>query len=218
MSELSRWKSHFILTYDVEQYDFASWAREALGVEHLHRLHERPNLPESTDYVKAMEICRSELLVAFRLCRSLFRQFFELEVAPLFHTKNTQYQIPPVFRVHLHGGGTVSASHRDRDHGVASDRLNMWLPLTRVWGNNSLWIESPDGVQDPVCLDLGQAVIFDGPNLLHGSVFNDTGSTRVSLDCRFLPGHDSQQNRPVKEHAAHTGLLNAQAWQFGSKR
>ena len=80
--------------------------------------------------------------------------------------------------------------HRDKDFGVEDGRLNVWVPLTNVWGENSLWIESEIGAKDykPITLKAGQALIFDGVNLGHGSKIHTTNSTRVSFDFRYLPG------------------------------
>jgi ectoine hydroxylase-related dioxygenase (phytanoyl-CoA dioxygenase family) len=98
------------------------------------------------------------------------------------------YQVPPSFRFHFSRKGS-SSFHRDRDYGVDPAHLNVWIPFTRVWGSNSIWIESEEGKGDysPVSLEYGQALIFDGPNLCHGSVWNNTTSTRVSMDFRFSP-------------------------------
>ena len=64
------------------------------------------------------------------------------------------------------------------------------MPLTNVWGEISLWVESEIGAKDykPIILKAGQALIFDGVNLGHVSKVNTTNSTRVSFDFRFMPG------------------------------
>ena len=74
--------------------------------------------------------------------------------------------------------------------GVEDGRINVWVPLTPVWGDNSLWIESKvgSGQYEAVNMKPGQLLIFDGVNLRHGSRINSTSATRVSFDLRFLPG------------------------------
>ena len=37
---------------------------------------------------------------------------------------------------------------QDRDFGVEQGRLNIWVPLTKVWGDNSLWVESTIGAKN----------------------------------------------------------------------
>ena len=80
--------------------------------------------------------------------------------------------------------------HRDKDFGVEDGRVNVWVPLTEVWGDNSLWIENEVGTKNyrPIQMSPGQALIFDGVNLSHGSKINTTKSTRISFDFRALPG------------------------------
>ena len=59
----------------------------------------------------------------------------------------SSYQSPPSFRFH-YCGRSSSVFHRDKDFGVGDGRLNVWVPLTKVWGENSLWIESEIGAKD----------------------------------------------------------------------
>ena len=83
-----------------------------------------------------------------------------------------------------------SVFHKDRDFGVEEGRLNIWVPLAKVWGDNSLWVESKIGAKDfkPITMHPGQALVFDGVNLGHGSKINTTISTRISFDFRVMPG------------------------------
>jgi len=52
-----------------------------------------------------------------------------------------------------------------------------------------LWCESDYGLGDyaPMPVRYGEALLFDGGLLRHGSVPNDSGVTRVSMDFRFTP-------------------------------
>ena len=101
----------------------------------------------------------------------------------------TSYQSPTSFRFH-YCGRSSSVFHKDRDFGVEEERLNIWVPLTKVWGDNSLWVESVIGAKDftPITMRPGQALIFDGVNLGHGSKINTTISSRISFDFRVAPG------------------------------
>lgn len=84
--------------------------------------------------------------------------------------------------------------HRDVDYGVHFRALNLWLPVTAVFGTNSLWIGSETEYgrdATPAQLEIGEALIFDGANRWHGTVWNTSGYTRASFDWRFVP-----ENRP----------------------
>ena len=68
--------------------------------------------------------------------------------------------------------------------------MNIWVPLTKVWGDNSLWVESKIGANNfkPITMHPGQVLVFDGVNLRHGSKINTTNSSRISFDLRVMPG------------------------------
>lgn len=176
-----------IIKYDTEKYDFRAWASSVLGFEPLENIHERADLKAYEDVAAQINACRDELTSGFGHCKPIYMDFIQSVIAPFYGGVNS-YQIPPSFRFHFSGKGS-SAFHRDRDYGVNPGHLNVWIPLTQVRGSNSIWIESEEGLGDfsPIELEYGQALIFDGPNLCHGSVFNDTPSSRVSMDFRFSP-------------------------------
>jgi len=56
-----------------------------------------------------------------------------------------------------------------------------------VQDSATLWLESDYGRADyqPVPVQYGQVLIFDGGYLGHGSVANVSNMTRISLDMRF---------------------------------
>jgi hypothetical protein len=176
-----------IIEYDIRKYDFRAWASSVLGVEPLENIHERADLKIYSNVVAQINACRRELNKGFSHCKPVYVDFIQSIIAPLYNGVNS-YQIPPSFRFHFSGKGS-SAFQRDRDYRFNPTYLNVWIPLTRVWGSNSIWIESEGGAADfsPVELAYGQALIFDGPNLSHGSIFNDTPFSRVSMDFRFSP-------------------------------
>lgn len=100
-------------------------------------------------------------------------------------------QCPPTLRCQLADAVVPNGRrHRDDDYeGHQGEEINFWLPLTRVWGNNSLYVESSPGKADfqPLALDVGQFYRFHGGQCEHFTNANDTGSTRVSLDFRVIP-------------------------------
>jgi hypothetical protein len=116
----------------------------------------------------------------FRLVAEVIRKRYREPIA---------YQRIPTFRVHLPGNVAVGEFHRDRDYGHSPHEENYWLPLTRAWGTNTIWIESAPDREDyqPVALSYGQILLFDGANLKHGNQVNTTERTRVSMDFRVVP-------------------------------
>ncbi|MDE2366039.1 MAG: hypothetical protein KGM95_03805 [Betaproteobacteria bacterium] len=176
-----------IIEYDIRKYDFRTWAASVLDFEQLENIHTRADLQAYTNIVDQINACRRLLIQGFECFRPVYVHFIQSVIGPMFDGVNS-YQVPPSFRFHFSQKGS-SSFHRDRDYGVNPAHLNVWVPFMRVWGANSIWIESQEGKGDfsPVNLEYGQALIFDGPNLCHGSVWNDTPSSRVSMDFRFSP-------------------------------
>ena len=172
-----------ILEYDPSKYQFREWACQVLGVSSLEKAH-------ASDQVKTLNRSPTQNQLA-----NSFDQIFEnycLFVSDVIVDKIgkiTSYQSPPSFRFHYCGLGS-SVFHKDRDFGVEEGRLNIWVPLTKVWGNNSLWVESKIGAKDfkPITMRPGQFLVFDGVNLAHGSKINTTNSSRISFDFRVMPG------------------------------
>ena len=172
-----------ILNFNPENYKFREWACEVLGVACLENIHE-------IERIKALNRSptTNQLSELFPEIEDSYRSFV-LELLRDTVSGISSYQSPPSFRFH-YCGRSSSVFHRDKDFGVEDGRLNVWVPLTNVWGENSLWVESTIGAKNyrPIVLKLGQALIFDGVNLGHGSRINTTDSTRVSFDFRFMPG------------------------------
>ena len=172
-----------ILEYDSSRYDFRKWACGVLGATDLEKIH-------CVDKIKTLNMSptSNQLSKSFSSILETYQSFVS-EVLDKEFGGISYYQSPPSFRFHYSGLGS-SVFHRDRDFGVEQGRINVWIPLTSVWGDNALWIEEKEGADNhrPMVMDYGQMLLFDGVNIGHGSRINTTSSTRVSFDFRFLPG------------------------------
>jgi hypothetical protein len=181
--------SMLVLSYPLDRIDFRPWACSILAVERLEDLHLRPDPVPFANYVGRLNYYKNLLADNFA---AVVDQYLELAslVAPLFDGINLRQNVPS-FRCHLAGAGSASDFHRDGDpeYRITPGVINGWLPLTPVGGRNSLYIEVAPGSEDyrPVSLQPGEILIFDAYHLKHGSYANDTRSTRVSFDFRFLP-------------------------------
>ncbi|CAJ1379831.1 unnamed protein product [Effrenium voratum] len=116
------------------------------------------------------------------------RFMLELVVPMLGH--ELLYQCPPTLRCQMPGVVPMGRPHRDSDfaahHGA---EINFWIPVTQVWGSNSLQTESAPGREDfhPLQLGPGELVVFNGSRCLHYTLPNETDSVRVSFDFRVIP-------------------------------
>merc|ERR1712183_1130309 len=118
------------------------------------------------------------------------------------------YQRPPTLRVAMPAHKSTIGIHCDSDYDGHSDaEVNFLIPLTRVWGSNTLPLESSPGKGDfrPMELEYGEILRFNGNRCRHFTVPNDSGATRVSFDLRMLPfslqpaiGEDREWRRRFK--------------------
>jgi hypothetical protein len=180
-----------VFHYDTHRWRLRELVEDALGERALERLHELPPPDPAMSTIAHGRILAGRLRSALsEEALTAFAAFVYEVLPPVIDAPVLSHQVVPVMRVHMHGGHSISYPHRDRDWGQRADVWNLWLPFTDAWGSNSIWIESEEGAEDerPVELRLGQALVFRGADLRHGSVPNDTGSTRVSCDIRFARG------------------------------
>ncbi|KAH8055154.1 hypothetical protein JL722_8582 [Aureococcus anophagefferens] len=107
------------------------------------------------------------------------------------------FQREPSFRCHTPSPRPTGRPHTDADYGHQSAELNVWVPVTRASGANSLYAESAPGEGDYAAFDVdyGDAVFFWGNQCRHYTVANDSGAARVSIDCRVLPRSTTRTKR-----------------------
>jgi hypothetical protein len=98
------------------------------------------------------------------------------------------YQAVPTFRVQQPSNLAVAAYHKDRDYAHSQYEINVYLPFTRAFANNTIWTESEEDLKDfaPLEAEIGEGYIWNGSNLFHGNNPNDTGVSRVSIDFRMI--------------------------------
>jgi hypothetical protein len=180
-----------VITYDTNRYPFAALVRGHFRKD-LALLHEGApaiaRLEVGKDTATPMHewFYRGDETGSFnRLFLSIYHQFMREFAGPGAYL----YQKVPSFRVHLPGNVATGNFHRDSDFGHQEEELNILVALTPMAGENSVWVESERGRGDysPVTMDVGQALVFHGAVLSHGSLTNTTGKTRVSFDARILP-------------------------------
>lgn len=123
----------------------------------------------------------------------LYHRFIRNVIATQYGGK-ISYTNCPKMRVHLANTDSVSKWHRDVDVTNRPEQINVFLPFTDCFSTNTLWCESDYGKGDyqPISIRNGEAFLFDGGFLSHGTVFNATSTTRVSLDFRFAYANVNQ--------------------------
>lgn len=176
-------------TYDLKRYDFGSVLRRIYEIDDLSAL--APDVPlelltwqtdQATDF-------HATFYKEFDTeVKELYRQFVADFIPQVLGTKEFCFQRVPTFRVHFPGNVAVGSFHTDGDYNHEAGEVNFWVPFTRAWGTNSVWIETELGNSDfqPQELAPGQVLTFDAVHWNHGNKVNDTGATRVSFDFRCI--------------------------------
>jgi hypothetical protein len=156
-------------------HDYIQAKRRALG--HARRLTHRDNL--------TMRQLLQDLPDDSPFYR-LYRHFMLAVLAPLIG-RALSYSSHPKMRVHFPGTASVSSFHHDIIVTRRLDQVNLWMPFVDVADTATLWLESDYGRGDyaPVPVRYGEALIFDGGFLGHGSMPNRTATTRISMDLRW---------------------------------
>jgi hypothetical protein len=153
-----------------------------------------------------------ETTEAYQRLLATYTRFIHDWVVPQLGDVALLYQRKPILRVVLPGSVPPTAEHcvrcsppaeparrcaacvkralrcfaaQDADYFHDANEINYWVPLTPVWGSNSLWSESRPGAGDfaPFVARAGQAVRFYGNRCRHYTVANDSGGVRVSFEC-----------------------------------
>lgn len=235
-----------IVNYAREDYDFSSeictllkkkGLVEAEGLARLSALEDLHTITDSAltelddSELNQMSRCFYESSDTFL---DIYRRFMDEIVAPLVgepiyfqKTPTVRFQFP-----NQKGYNWVERLHTDIMLGHPSEGYNIWVPLTTVFGTNSMllapvkesmkayrscnfdfevlaqkvqydsdFVEAIKRSAIPVELDPGQFIAFD-PRCLHGTQYNDTLSTRISIDVRVLA---VETYKNMKRHYRGTG-------------
>lgn len=188
-------------TYDHQQFRFASIAREILSTESLELLHttldrdlamlDNPDNDQNTVFHQHFYNAFEEEQPAFLDTYTRFARHVCETHCP---GREMVFQTRPTFRVHVPNNIAVAEFHKDRNYNHSPYERNIYVPLTRAFGTNTIWVESSEDQADyaPMELVYGEYYLWDGANLTHGNRVNDTGITRVSFDFRIIE-HDRFQ-------------------------
>lgn len=179
------------LRYDVERFPFQKvLAAQVFRCRDLSRLHEIWQERTGRDRL----VYADNLKLRRRMQRlpdnALFYRVYHRWITEVVATQfggQISYSAHPKMRVHLAGTGSVSDFHCDADITGREDQINCYLPFTDVFDGCSVWSETDYGKGDfaPLNLAYGEALLWDGGRLNHGTYANDSGSTRISCDFRF---------------------------------
>lgn len=187
-----------IYKYDLAKYNFAKIIADYLEVNDLSALEASlssnngtsqnslyKNMEQSVAYKKLYESLNS---ANGSLFYDTYKRFIQEVIRPEYD-EPILYQKKPTHRILFLDTPGVSRFHRDRDYGHSTAEINYFVPQTKAFGTNTVWIESTEGAKDftPMDVEVGQFARFNGASLEHGAKENKTGKSRVSFDFRIIP-------------------------------
>ena len=181
--------------YDVAKYNFVEKIKDLFSIANLDKIHSEWDNAQNYDLLDDVETDQLTVYhkhfydnVKDTNWYELYNLFIFEIVKPLIN-EPFLYQRIPTFRVHQPNNLAVAAFHRDSEYSHSTYEKNFFLPLTKAFENNTIWVESEVDKKDfsPMDLEVGECMMWDGANLLHGNKTNDTGVARVSVDFRIIP-------------------------------
>lgn len=174
--------------YDLRKYNFAKIIADYLSVDDLSQLQASltvetstsgnslyKNMEQSPAYQQLYRCLNSEEGARFY---QTYQRFVEDVIRPQYD-EPILYQKRPTQRILFWDTPGVSRFHRDRDYGHNTAEINYFVPLTKAFDTNTVWIESIEGEKDftPMEMEVGQFARFNGASLEHGAQVNKTGKS-----------------------------------------
>lgn len=200
---------NYKVLYDTDQYNFREMLQDHLGFHNLSLIHGTVEQIERAHRVSPGDdqhtsVHRRLYEIDLDFMRT-YRSFVKNVAAPIVLSSSYLYQSIPTFRIHMPGNKAVGGEwHKDTDYNHPKGEINFLVPLTRSYGSNTIHIESSPGLGDfnPVNMEYGEMLVFDGGSCRHGNVLNTTGLTRVSFDFRILPNDKVPAQSPGRSVCA----------------
>lgn len=188
-----------IYNYQAKKYNFTSLIENLFECDDLSKLHEK--IPEDKKYNELFKVGYDSSTIFheifYKKLNSTWVEFSDMYYDFIKLTKNIAfpntdevlYQKFPTFRVHLPDNLAVGDFHSDSEYNHPKGEINFVVPLTYMFGTNTIWCESQVGMGDfhPIPrIGVGDLFSFNGNQIRHGNLVNKTGSTRVSFDFRMI--------------------------------
>lgn len=178
-----------VISYDRDEFDFPRIMSDILHQPDLQKLDgaEYPLFTRETDQSTAHHTMFYWWFE--QMMGDLYRRFVAHMTGLIFGDIKVYHQAVPTLRIQFPDNVGVAEMHVDADYRHQDGELNFWVPLTPVWGSNTIWVEASRGGHNyqPWTLKPGQVLVFDSVNWRHGNIRNSTGCTRVSFDFRVIP-------------------------------
>ena len=216
-----------ILSYNSSEYPFHEVIGRFIGENDLSLVSTGDqNFETKNSYYKNMELTPAfERMYAAlddenrgREFYRLYEKFIQEVIRPQFD-EPIYYQKKPSHRILFRDLKGQARFHRDSDYGHEDHEVNYWVPQTRAFDTNTIWIESENGKENYKSqnLEIGEYLKFHGAALSHGAMDNITDRTRVSFDFRVVRESDflgSLTAKGANEYNADNNPIRSNAHKF----
>lgn len=188
--------------YDRQKYNFIEVVEDAFNCKELNQIHNihKEMLPNAEVLARPWPLNETTtdfhskfygaLDAKWDELSEMFDNFVKNEITSVIDEPFI-YQKFPSFRIQVPGLKAVTKWHCDSDHNHKhpDGEINFIIAITDMFDNNTVWIESEPKLKDfePLNVNRGEYVQFNGNKCTHGNKDNDTGLTRISFDFRILP-------------------------------
>lgn len=184
------------IIYNTNTYRFRDILEDILDTKSLLKIHEEKHFEKYDLFTRDKDQSTKyhrKYYDNFLKLEQVYTNFINEIIRPLYK-EPIVYQKIPTFRLHFPGNIAVGEYHKDkwyRDSKWHEDvcELNYYLPFTKTYGTNTIWVESEEDKGDFQCMnaEYGECIQWDGVNLTHGNKKNITNATRISVDFRVIP-------------------------------
>ena len=195
----SLFKNDSLKQFSINEYPLHNVIANLFDIEDLSNLHNKSTTVD--DYNQDLgkdsntffhSIFYKSIKEESSSLRILWDKFLKEVVNTHFQKENPLIvQSLPSLRIHVPGAKAINRWHfdSDPDHMHPLGEINCLVPLTEMFGTNSVWRESEPGKSDfrPFELSKGDMVYWDGNRCTHGNHRNETTKSRLSLDFRIFP-------------------------------
>ena len=197
-AEFERFRMEMDFNYDIKKYPLREILESTLDIQPLENFH----------VLKGQQKCQGTnhksdklpLLINLTIQDKVrkFHEIFDIfvrevilpHVAEIFPSERViYYQAFPCVRCVRPGEFSIGP-HSDTSYGFSQANVNFYVPLTKIYGTNSLVLESSPGQENWHTIEAkyGDIKRFYGALCSHFTPENTTCSTRVSLDFRVIVG------------------------------
>lgn len=202
-------------TYDTSKYKFRELVSDLYQVDTLEDIHKY-KIEWMKDEYKRLNVHNENTTDFHHLfykrlndnwteMYESYEKFIHDEILPIMDER-FHYQYLPSFRIQLPDENqAVHTWHSDSDqlHNHPDGEINIWLPLTKCYNTNTMWIETEPFRLDfePLEGEYGNFWVNNGNKCMHGNKPNLEGKTRMSFDFRIIPLSKYNPNHEMKSES-----------------